>query len=167
MRPAPHTEYLSAERVFDIASDLLAIDTQNPSGETRPLDDGAETFLTALGLAAECVVVDPAKPNVLATVPGERDRTLLSNGHLDTVPFEVGEWTYDPLGERDDDRLYGRGATDVKGPLAAMLYVAEALSETETTTPVDLAFAFVSDEETGGYAAVYARIPAAYDEAVG
>jgi len=155
--PSP-TAHLSGERVVDIAGDLLGVDSQNPPGDTRELAALVESFLDDLGLATERVAVDPAKPNLLATIPGERDRTLLFNGHLDTVPFDVDEWTHDPLGERDGDRLYGRGATDMKGPFAAMLHAAEAFVETDTTPPVDLAFAFVSDEETGGGAGVGALL---------
>jgi succinyl-diaminopimelate desuccinylase len=144
--------HLSTERLFEIAGRLLEVETQNPPGETRVLADRVETFLDGLGLETRTVVTDPAKPNVIATLAGETDRTLLYNGHLDTVPFAEAEWTYDPLGERDGDRLYGRGATDMKGPLAAMLHAAEAFVETGTTPPVSLAFAIVSDEETGGSA---------------
>ncbi|MFC7229924.1 M20/M25/M40 family metallo-hydrolase [Salinirubellus salinus] len=152
----PPTDRLSAERVADLALDLLAVDTQNPPGDVRALADHVESFLADLGLDTDRVAVDPAKPNVLATVPGEADRTLLYNGHLDTVPFDAAEWTHDPLGERDGDRVYGRGATDMKGPLAAMLHTAETFVAADADPPVDLTFAFVSDEETGGSAGVRA-----------
>ncbi|MFB6074024.1 MAG: M20 family metallopeptidase [Haloarculaceae archaeon] len=145
-------EYVEAhrERLVRTALNLLAVDTQNPPGETAALADAVEGRLSDLGLATERVTADPAKPNVLASLPGEGDRTLLYEGHLDTVPFDAGEWTRDPLGERDGDRIYGRGATDMKGPLAAMLLTAAAYAETGTTPPVDLSFLFVSDEETAG-----------------
>jgi succinyl-diaminopimelate desuccinylase len=149
---------LSAERVADLALDLLAVDTQNPPGDVRGLADHVESFLAALGLVTGRVAVDPAKPNVIATLSGEADRTLLFNGHLDTVPFDANEWTRDPLGERDGDRVYGRGATDMKGPLAAMLHTAETFVAADVDPPVDLAFAFVSDEETGGAAGVRALL---------
>lgn len=146
--------YVSAERALDLAAELVAVDTRNPPGATAALADRVETFLSDLGLDTRRVATDPAKPNVLATLPGAADRTLLYNGHLDTVPFDAAAWAHDPLGERVGDRLYGRGATDMKGPLAAMLLVAEAFVETDTEPPVDLAFAAVSDEETGGDAGV-------------
>jgi succinyl-diaminopimelate desuccinylase len=152
--------FLDGERVADIASRLLAVDTSNPPGDTRALADHVEAFLDDLGLATERVAVDPLKPNVLATLPGDRDRTLLFDGHMDTVPFDADEWRHDPLGERDGDRLYGRGATDMKGPLAAMLHAVEAFVETETTPPVDLGLAVVSDEEIGGAAGVSAVLEA-------
>jgi len=103
------------DRVVDIATDLLAIDTQNPPGDVRPAIEYVEELLSAAGFEAERVATDPAKPNLIATLPGESDRTLLYNGHVDTVPFDREAWDRDPLGERDGDRIYGRGATDMKG----------------------------------------------------
>ena len=142
------------DRLFEIAGELLAVDTQNPPGDTRALAEWVETFFETRGIETRRVTTDPAKPNLVATIPGESDRTLLFNGHMDTVPFDANEWTYDPLGERVDDRLYGRGATDMKGPLAAILYTAERIAEQDTAPPVSVAFAIVSDEETGGAAGV-------------
>ena len=141
-------------RVIEIAERLLAIDTQNPPGDVREAIDRIESFLVDRGFDTQRVVTDPARPNVLATLPGATDRTLLYNGHVDTVPFDAEAWSRDPLGEREGDRLYGRGATDMKGPLAAMLAAAEALVAADGDVPVSLAFAVVSDEETGGDAGV-------------
>ncbi|MEF8785460.1 MAG: ArgE/DapE family deacylase [Haloarculaceae archaeon] len=148
------TAFLENHRdsLVEQAHDLVAVDTQNPPGETASLAGSLETTLSGLGLDTERIVADPAKPNLLATLPGESERTLLYNGHLDTVPFDEETWTHDPLGERDGDRLYGRGATDMKGAVAAMVLAVRAFAETETTPPVTLQFAFVSDEETSGEA---------------
>jgi len=147
---ASHT----TDRLVDIATELLAVDTQNPPGDTRALAAWIETLFQDLGIESQRITTDPAKPNLVATIPGASDRTLLFNGHMDTVPFDADEWTYDPLGEQDGDRLYGRGATDMKGPLAAILYTAERVAEADSDPPVTLAFAIVSDEETGGAAGV-------------
>jgi len=148
----------------------VSIDTANPPGDTREIADYVEASLEPFDVDVERFAVDPTKPNLVVRLPGKRDRgergdsdtaaTLLFDGHLDTVPFDAGEWSFDPLGELVDDRLYGRGATDMKGPLAAMLFVIEAFVETETTPPVDLLFAFVSDEEVGGDAGLPALVDA-------
>jgi succinyl-diaminopimelate desuccinylase len=150
--PPPLASYIDghSDELLSITSEIIGIDTQNPPGDTRTAADRVETELSDAGLSVERVAVDPQKPNVLGTVPGQRDTTLCFNGHLDTVPFDASEWTHDPLGERSGDRLYGRGATDMKGALAAMIQIANAFAETGTTPPVTLLFAFVSDEETGG-----------------
>ena len=157
--PAP-VSFLAGRR-DDLAAttlDLVGVDTRNPPGETRAAAAVVEEWFADLGVETERVAPDAAKPNVLATVPGTADRTLLYNGHLDTVPFDRAAWSRDPLGERDGDRVYGRGATDMKGAVAAMLWTARAFVETDTRPPLDLAFAFVSDEETGGDAGLAALV---------
>jgi succinyl-diaminopimelate desuccinylase len=95
---------------------------------------------------------------LLARIPGDRSETLLLNGHLDTVPFDRESWEHDPLGARDGDRIYGRGAAELKGAVASMLAAARGYAESEETPPVDLLFAFVSDEEVGGEAGLSALL---------
>lgn len=131
---------------------LVGFDTQNPPGTTEEIVDWTEERLRGWGIETDRVVTDSTKPNLVATIPGARDRTVLFNGHLDTVPYHQGQWDYDPLGERKDDRIYGRGAEDMKGPIASLLLASRAFVETGTTPPVTLQFAFVPDEETGGEA---------------
>jgi len=137
---------------------LVAADTQNPPGNTRPLAEWLLRELRGLGYDCERFCVDPQKPNVVATLPGQSEVTLLYNGHLDTVPFQASEWSRDPLGELDGDRLYGRGTTDMKGAIGAMLQVARAFARTDTTPPVTVQFAFVSDEEVAGDAGLSTRL---------
>ena len=162
--PPAVADYLANNRgeLFDFAETLVGFDTQNPPGRTAQLVTWLASTLDRAGINVERSAVDPEKPNLLATVEGAGDRTLCFNGHVDTVPFDARDWSYDPLGEwvaaadadpeteGDGDLLYGRGTTDMKGPVAAMVQVAVAYATTGTEPPVDLLFAFVSDEETGG-----------------
>ena len=155
------------EELVALALDLLALDTTNPPGRTREAVALLEAALDGPGVETERVVADPAKPNLLARVPGASDRTLLYNGHLDTVPFEADRWSQNPRGERADGRVYGRGATDMKGAAAAMVFAARAFVETGTEPPADLLVAFVSDEEVGGDAGLPALLEAGRLEADG
>ncbi len=143
-----------------LALDLLSYDTANPPGTTREVAGYVEDYLADIGLETERIVVDPTKPNLVATLPGSGEGRLLFNGHLDTVPYESEKWSYDPLGERDGDRLYGRGASDMKGAVAAMLHAVTGFVETDTTPPVDVVLALVSDEETSGDAGLPALLDA-------
>ena len=127
--------------------DLLAFDTQNPPGETRSGMEFVADYLGEYGIRVDTVGTDPAKPNVVARVPGRTDRTFLLNGHLDTVPYDRERWAYEPTGEQVEDKIYGRGATDMKGPLAAMLLVMAGYASSDAEPPLDLALAVVSDEE--------------------
>jgi succinyl-diaminopimelate desuccinylase len=157
--PAAYVE-AHREDLVDLALDLLALDTTNPPGRTGEAVALLESALDVPGVETERVAADPAKPNLLARLPGAGDRTLLYNGHLDTVPFEADRWSRDPRGERADGRVYGRGATDMKGPVAAMALAVRAFAETGTEPPADLLVALVSDEEVGGDAGLPALLEA-------
>jgi succinyl-diaminopimelate desuccinylase len=148
----PPASYVADHRddLVDLTLDLLSVDTSNPPGDTREIADLIEAYLDPLPVDVERVAVDPVKPNLLVTFDGDSEQTLLYNGHLDTVPYDADSWSVAPLGERVGDRVYGRGATDMKGQLAAMLFTIRAFAATDTDPPVNLAFAFVSDEEVGG-----------------
>ena len=150
--PVPAFVAAHEDDLLALAADLVGFDTQNPPGDTTELIEFVHDYLTDLGLDAWKVTARPDTPNLIVTIPGARNRCLLFNGHVDTVPYTAEEWTYDPLGEIVGDRLYGRGATDMKGAVAAMLMTARAYAETDTTPPLTLRFAFVSEEETGGTA---------------
>jgi succinyl-diaminopimelate desuccinylase len=150
--PTAVAEYLTNNRseLVGFTETLVGYDTQNPPGRTVDVVEWLENALDEAPLAIERFEVDPEKPNLVATLPGQTDRTLCFNGHVDTVRFDEVDWSYDPLGERVDERIYGRGTTDMKGAVAAMAQVALAYARTGTEPPVTLQFAFVSDEETGG-----------------
>lgn len=145
------TQYLGANRseLIEFTTDLIEFDTQNPPGETRDVIDWIERTLAHDSLDIERHVVDPAKPNLLVRIPGQNDGCLGFNGHVDTVRFDGREWTRDPLGERDQELIFGRGATDMKGAVAAMMAVIRAFAETDIEPPLDIVIAFVSDEEVG------------------
>lgn len=94
------------------------------------------------------------RPNVLAHVTRGTGPTIALNAHIDTVPVEAPKWTYDPFGaEIDDGRLYGRGARDSKGRIAAYTLAARALESTDFLPEnATVVLALTADEETGGEA---------------
>src|ERR1700730_17564673 len=69
-----------------------------------------------------------ARTNIIARLPGSQSKPLLHfNGHMDVVPVGSG-WSTDPFGgEVRSGRIYGRGASDMKGGLAAQVYAVEAI----------------------------------------
>jgi acetylornithine deacetylase len=93
-----------------------------------------------------------AKANLFATLGPPGDGGIVLSGHTDVVPVEGQEWTGDPfVMEERDGRLYGRGACDMKGYIAACLAMAPAFAEMELNRP--LHFAFTYDEEIGCFGA--------------
>lgn len=100
------------------------------------------------------------RANLFATFgPADRAGYVLS-GHMDVVPASEPEWSSDPFILRaENDRLYGRGTTDMKGFLATVLAAAPAFSRMALKRPVHIAFSY--DEEAGcrGVPHLLARLP--------
>jgi len=98
--PTAVAEYLSTNRteLFEFTETLVGHETQNPPGRTGDVVEWLETILEEPALSVERFEVDPEKPNLVVTLPGRSDHALCFNGHLDTVPFDGGDWTHDPLG---------------------------------------------------------------------
>jgi len=140
----------NCERVVETTLDLLAFDTQNPPRTTTEIIEYIETVVTKAGLETERLSAASADHGLVAWFPEQPAPELMFNGHIDTVPFDREAWTRGPLGERDGSEIYGRGETDMKGAVAAMLAVVRAVAETDTTPAVPLGFVFSSDEETSG-----------------
>lgn len=79
---------------------------------------------------------------------GPQGRGVLLSGHTDVVPVEGQDWTCPPFRlTREGDRVYGRGTTDMKGFLAAMLSAAEEAARRDLKEPLKLVFSY--DEEVG------------------
>jgi succinyl-diaminopimelate desuccinylase len=135
--PEPVERFLADNRddLVSSAEGLLSRDTANPPGHTATAVSWIASRLETAGVDLDRIAVDPEKPNLVATLPGESDRTLCFVGHLDTVLFDAAERSRDPLGERDGDRLYGRSATDMKRAVTAMVHVALAYVESDAVLP--------------------------------
>ncbi len=152
---------IDADQLVELTQSLLRANGQNPPGEE------AATVAVLAGAAAELgldfceMPVQPSRNNLRVTLAGGAGPGLLLLGHTDVVPVGEG-WARDPFGGVvEDGRIYGRGASDMKGGLAAALSAMAALRGTELSGPVDLA-ALVDEEETGnGIRAYVASVPAA------
>jgi len=107
-----------------LARELVRIDSRNPAlAPDSPGEQAAARSLAATleswGLSVEVHDAAPGRPNVVARAGRGRGRSLMLNGHLDVVGIEG--MTHAAFGgEERDGRLYGRGAADMKGGLAAM-----------------------------------------------
>lgn len=100
------------------------------------------------------------RSNLFATIGPREVPGYILSGHMDVVPAAESGWTGDPFRLRQEAaRLYGRGATDMKGFLAAALAVAPKLAEMHLRRPLHLAFSY--DEEAGcrGVPHMIARLP--------
>ena len=129
------------------------------TGHEEAASDALAGWCREAGLEVAMHEVEPGRRNVLATWRAGRGPHLLLTGHIDTVP--VGDrWTRDPHGaEMDGGRLYGRGACDMKGGLAAMLGAIVALRKRGEQPAGDVTFAAVvgEEEDSAGTRAMVAR----------
>lgn len=108
--------------------------------------------LTQAGLEPRVVAARPDRPNVLCAVPGGSGPRLLLTGHMDTVPATAEEWEHDPFSATElDGRIYGRGASDMKGGLAAMLAVVLAVARARRPLAGELVLAATADEDGDGW----------------
>jgi aspartate kinase len=128
------------------AMDVLAlarrlIDIPSVSGDEADIARFLAGYLGDLGYRVDLVDALPGRPNLLATT-GAPPRVVLCT-HLDTVPPFIGS-------HEDDDFLYGRGACDSKGILAAQIAAAERLRAEGTA---EIGLLFVVDEEMGSLGA--------------
>src|SRR3989442_14979730 len=128
-----------------ILEGLVRIPSQ--TGDERAAAEAVAGWCADAGLEVVLEEVSPGRPNMLARWRVGRGPHLLLTGHLDTVPVGAG-WTRDPFGaEVSGGRLYGRGACDMKGGLAAMLGAVFELRRRGEEPAGDVTLAAVAGEE--------------------
>lgn len=150
------------DELVQLASDLIAIPTPNPPGDNyKAFCDFLATWLAEAGLVVE-VLTPPEEvlPEllraesegqryaVLGCLKGAADHpSLCLQGHYDTV-LASGGWEIDPYTPKlVDGKLYGLGATDMKGGLASMMMAAKGLAQTQSALSGSLCFLATPDEE--------------------
>jgi acetylornithine deacetylase/succinyl-diaminopimelate desuccinylase family protein len=130
---------------------LLRINTENPPGNEEPAARLLAEQLEAVGFETEYHEAAPARGSLVARLRGTGGgRTLVMNGHLDIGPIGTG-WTKDPLGgEIEDGRIYGRGVSDMKSGVTAMVSAARAVARSGMPRRGDLVLLPTADESSGG-----------------
>jgi succinyl-diaminopimelate desuccinylase len=105
---------------------LLQFDTINPPGLERDCAHLAGELLRASGFEVEFHEYEKDRTSVIARAGGsDKKAPLCLTGHLDVVPLGTRKWSKDPFsGETDGDKLYGRGTSDMKAGVAAMVQAA-------------------------------------------
>lgn len=151
--------------VVALTQDLVRIPSVNPKFQLDPainreadVQDHIEPILKGAGFSTERWDALPGRPNLIGERPGSEERSLILCGHIDVVPTgEAGRWTVDPFGgEIKGGRIYGRGAVDMKGGVAACVAAVRALDKAGIGLAGRLAVHAVVDEEAGGFGAIAA-----------
>jgi succinyl-diaminopimelate desuccinylase len=119
-----------AAAVVELTRELVGTRTINPPGDEAKAASLLAARLEAAGLEVAAHELAPGRTSLVARTRtrGERPALCLT-GHLDTVPLGRADWSRDPFdGETDEDRLYGRGTSDMKGGTAAIVVAAERVA---------------------------------------
>jgi acetylornithine deacetylase/succinyl-diaminopimelate desuccinylase-like protein len=139
---------IDEDSLIALTTSLVRAAGQNPPGEEAATVTVLSAAAAELDLDVLETAVEPGRNNLRVTLDGGDGPGLLLLGHTDVVPVGDG-WTTDPFGgAMHDGRIYGRGASDMKGGLAACLSALAALRGAGLSGPVELA-ALVDEEETG------------------
>jgi acetylornithine deacetylase/succinyl-diaminopimelate desuccinylase-like protein len=141
--------------VISAAQRLIAAASPNPPGDTALVAKVAADILreTIPGIEVELFEVGQGIVNLVARVHGKgAGRRIILNGHLDTYPVnESLPWSVDPLGGLvRDGRLYGRGAADMKGGIAASMTALAELAKLRAHWNGEVVLTLAGDEESMG-----------------
>jgi acetylornithine deacetylase/succinyl-diaminopimelate desuccinylase family protein len=138
------------QEVVDLAADLIRIPTVNGAGEAGAIA-AIGSILRREGIDHRIEEVAAGRPNLIVEMGDGRGPTLWFNGHIDTVP--IGNrlsWSREPFGgDIHDGRLYGRGASDCKGGVAAIIQAVIALHRARVPLAGRLRVTAVMGDEEG------------------
>jgi len=139
------------EEVVQLLQELIRADTVNPPGNETRAAEVLRAYLEANGVSCELYARYPERANLVARLPGRGDGPrLLFLSHTDTVLADPSDWTVDPWsGVVKGGCVWGRGALDMKGQVAASAVALASLAREGLRPGGDLIFAATADEEVG------------------
>ena len=140
-----------ANEVAGLLQELLRANTVNPPGNEIRAAEVLRAYFSANGIECELYALEPDRPNVVARLRGGDGPSLMLLSHTDTVLADPAEWDRDPWsGDLVDGEIWGRGALDMKGQVAASAVAFASLVREGFTPAGELLFTSVADEEVGG-----------------
>src|SRR5262249_20781027 len=130
---------------------LIRFDTTNPPGNEAECMEFIRSQLAEAGIESELYAKDPDRPNLVARIEGGDKPPLLLQGHVDVVTTSGQDWSRPPFGgELVDGYVWGRGAVDMKGPVAMLVSAFLRAKQEDVELPGDVILAVLADEENGG-----------------
>ena len=142
---------LKKEELLRLTQDLVRIPSVRREGEKEEkVAHFLAHFLEEMGLDVVVETVEPGSPNVIAVLHGQGEKPcLMFEGHMDVVTEgDVSEWKYGPFeGKVAGGRIYGRGACDTKGNLAAAVEAVLAISRSGVPFKGKILLGILVDEE--------------------
>ncbi|MBY8990668.1 MAG: M20 family metallopeptidase [Candidatus Lokiarchaeota archaeon] len=141
------------EEYIEFLRDLIQTESYNPPGNEKNVALVIKKYLEDANIECEIFPFGENRANLFSALNNRFDRkNLLYNGHMDVVPpGNEEEWKYPPLSASiKRKKIFGRGATDMKGGLAAMIISLKILKKLDLKLSGNLLLNAVADEETGG-----------------
>jgi succinyl-diaminopimelate desuccinylase len=133
-----------------LLTEFVQLPTVNPPGDEKLAADWLAMQLERMGFHPHVEDLGGNRANIVSVLKGSGEKpALVFNGHLDVVPPGDLPWTYEPFGGiQANGRLYGRGSSDMKSGLMAMVLAADALKRADVPLKGDLILSGVADEES-------------------
>ncbi|MFX0081272.1 MAG: M20 family metallopeptidase [Candidatus Hodarchaeota archaeon] len=141
------------EEYVEFLRDLIQTESYNPPGNEKNVALIIEKYLKDVNLNCEIFPFGENRANLFSTLNDNfKGKNLIYNGHMDVVPPGIEEeWKYPPLSASiKRKKIFGRGASDMKGGLAAMVISLKILHKLGIKLSGNLILNAVADEETGG-----------------
>jgi acetylornithine deacetylase/succinyl-diaminopimelate desuccinylase-like protein len=148
----PASSSAEDDEVVALCRALIRVDTTNPPGRETAAAELLGDYLSAAGVACELVARQADRANLVALLPGAgTGPSMAFVGHTDVVPSDARDWTHPPFAAvvDDDGYLFGRGAIDMKGEVAARAVAIARLARSGFRPSGDLWLLAVADEEDG------------------
>lgn len=137
--------------IVETVRELVGLNSINPPGQEAAVAGWLDRFFKGHGMEIRFQEVAPGRWNLLARLRGGSGTPILFSGHMDVVPVSRAEeqrWHSDPFQPSiRDGRLYGRGAADMKGGIAAAILAMAEIQRAGIVPPRDILFAATVDEE--------------------
>ena len=139
------------EETTGLLQELIRLDTVNPPGNETRAAQLLRSHLRENGVESELYAKVPERANLVARIPGSGNKPSLALlSHTDTVLADPAEWQLDPWsGAVRDGEIWGRGALDMKGQVAASAVAVASLAREGFEPGGDLVFVAAADEEVG------------------
>ena len=139
------------QEATELLQELIRVDTVNPPGNETRAAELLREYLADNGVESELFAKVPERANLVARIPGSgTGPRLVLLSHTDTVLADPAEWALDPWsGELREGQVWGRGALDMKGQVAASAVAIASLAREGFEPGGDLIFAACADEEVG------------------
>ncbi len=133
----------------DLLQNILRCNTTNPPGNEAVLAEKIRKWLAGEEIICQIDEIELNRANIIFEIKGATEGPkLLVTGHLDTVPPGNCPWQHDPFGaEIEDGLIYGRGASDMKGSVAAMLYAIARMKRKGIIPKQNIVFLGTAGEE--------------------